>query len=92
MLIGCARVSMNEQDTTEQASALKAAGCERIFREKATLRGFSNAALHLSTTDRLRLIYSPAARKPRIPIGRDRELALVQRISAPPHSSSSEAA
>jgi hypothetical protein len=31
MLIGYARVSTNEQDTTAQASALKAAGCERIF-------------------------------------------------------------
>jgi hypothetical protein len=31
MLIGYARVSTKEQDTTAQASALKAAGCERIF-------------------------------------------------------------
>jgi DNA invertase Pin-like site-specific DNA recombinase len=31
MLIGYARVSTNEQDTTAQASALKAAGCERIL-------------------------------------------------------------
>ena len=36
MLIGYARVSTTEQDTTAQASALKAAGCERIFREKVT--------------------------------------------------------
>lgn len=31
-----ARVCNNEQDTTAQASALKTAGCEHIFREKAT--------------------------------------------------------
>jgi len=30
------RVSTNEQDTMAQASTLKAAGCERIFREKPT--------------------------------------------------------
>jgi DNA invertase Pin-like site-specific DNA recombinase len=36
MLIGYARVSTNDQDTTAQASAPKAADCERIFREKAT--------------------------------------------------------
>jgi DNA invertase Pin-like site-specific DNA recombinase len=34
MLIGYARVSTNDQDSTAQAAALRAAGCERIFREK----------------------------------------------------------
>jgi DNA invertase Pin-like site-specific DNA recombinase len=33
---GCARVSANEQDTVAQVSALKSAGCEKIFREKAS--------------------------------------------------------
>jgi DNA invertase Pin-like site-specific DNA recombinase len=36
MLLGYARVSTTDQDTTSQVAALKAAGCERIYREKAS--------------------------------------------------------
>src|SRR3989441_9966358 len=36
MLIGYNRVSSNEQDTAAQVKALKAAECERIYREKAS--------------------------------------------------------
>ena len=39
MLIGYARVSTDEQDTTAQVAELKAAGCERIYREKASAGG-----------------------------------------------------
>jgi len=46
MLIGYARVSTNEQDTTAQASALKGAGCERIFREKAAGGRWNRPELH----------------------------------------------
>jgi DNA invertase Pin-like site-specific DNA recombinase len=36
MLIGYARVSTTEQDTAAQTAALTSAGCEKIFREKAS--------------------------------------------------------
>src|SRR6266852_5865643 len=36
MLIGYAHVSSNEQDTAAQVAALKAAKCERIYREQAS--------------------------------------------------------
>src|ERR1700731_3195194 len=36
MLIGYARVSSNDQDAAAQVAALKAAKCERIYREQAS--------------------------------------------------------
>jgi DNA invertase Pin-like site-specific DNA recombinase len=36
MMLGYARVSTSEQDTASQVSALMSAGCEKIFREKAS--------------------------------------------------------
>lgn len=38
MQIGYARVSTDDRDTPAQVAALKAAGCERIFRERASVR------------------------------------------------------
>jgi DNA invertase Pin-like site-specific DNA recombinase len=46
MQIGYARVSTDDQDTAAQAVALKAAGCERIYREKASGGRWDRPELH----------------------------------------------
>ena len=46
MLIGYARVSSNDQDTAAQVATLKAAGCERIFREQASGGRWDRPELH----------------------------------------------
>ena len=46
MKLGYARVPTNEQDTAAQVSALKSAGCEKIFREKASGGRWDRPELH----------------------------------------------
>jgi DNA invertase Pin-like site-specific DNA recombinase len=46
MLIGYARVSKEDQDTSAQVTALKKAGCERIYREKASGGRWDRPELH----------------------------------------------
>jgi DNA invertase Pin-like site-specific DNA recombinase len=46
MKLGYGRVSTNEQDTAAQVSALKSAGCDKIFREKASGGRWDRPELH----------------------------------------------
>ena len=46
MLIGYARVSTQDQDNAAQIAALKSAGCELIFQEKATGGRWERPIMH----------------------------------------------
>src|SRR3954462_3594201 len=48
MLLGYARVSKSDdsQDTAAQVSALKSAGCKRVFEDKASGGGWDRPELH----------------------------------------------
>jgi DNA invertase Pin-like site-specific DNA recombinase len=46
MLIGYARISTSEQDTKTQVAALQSAGCELVFREKASGGRWERPELH----------------------------------------------
>ncbi len=46
MLLGYARVSKDDQDTATQVAALKTAGCEKIYREKASGGRWDRPELH----------------------------------------------
>src|SRR3979490_1444248 len=46
MQIGYARVSTDDQDTAVQVATLKAAGCERIYKEKASGGRWDRPELH----------------------------------------------
>ena len=46
MLLGYARVSTQDQDTTAQIAALRAAGCELVFQEKASGGRWDRPELH----------------------------------------------
>src|SRR5712691_235124 len=46
MQIGYARVSTDDQDTAVQVAALKSAGCERIYKEKASGARWERPELH----------------------------------------------
>ena len=46
MLLGYARVSTQDQDTTAQIAALRTAGCELIFQKKASGGRWDRPELH----------------------------------------------